>query len=303
MISARRSLRPGAEARRGHPQQPRQQLVEPLAAHPVALQPQRRAGILGGRHGRNRHGGATGGHQHGLFTGLDPLPHLEHRRLQAALDEGPQKLHPLGGQRILVHKLALQPHGPHTGAAEGAGIAAVRQHQFRGATADVEDQMGLIPKGHAREHPQVNQAGLLRATHQIHLQAELLLDGLQEFPTVGGLAHGAGGRRHHIAGLHAMAGGQLAAMAQGGERPLDGLGAQVARLRVALPQPGGRLLREQHREAAQGRVHLGDQQVNRVGADVDARHRANRAAGGLGQASMAAEAGPLSHRCRPARQP
>ena len=208
-----------------------------------------------------------------------------------------------GGERFLVDKLALQPHGPNPGAGEGTGIAAVCQHQFRGASTDVQDQMGLIAEGHAGEHPQVDQAGLLGATHQIHLQAELLLDRLQEFTAVGGLPHGAGGRRHHIAGLHAMAGGQLAAMAQGGERPLDGFGAEVARLRIALPQPGGRLLRQQHREAAQSRVHLGDQQVNRVGADVDARHRADRAAGGLGQASMAAEAGSLSHRCSPARQP
>jgi hypothetical protein len=295
--------RHGAPLRRGHPQQPRQQLVEPLAAHPVALQPQRRAGILGGRHGRNRHGGAAGGHQHRPLAGLEPLPHLEHRRLQRPLNEGPQKLHPLGGQRVVVHEFPLQAHRPHAGAGEGAGVAAIRQHQFGGAAADVQDQVGLIAEGHARQHAQVDQARLLRAAHQIHLQPQLLLDRLQEFAAVGGLPHGAGGGRHHIAGLHAVAGRQLTAMAQGGEGPFDRLGAEVARLRIPLPQAGGRLLREQHRKAAQGRVHLGDQQVNRVGADVDARHRAERAAGGLGQAPMAAEARPLSHRCRPHRQP
>ena len=73
--------------------------------------------------------------------------------------------------------------------------------------------MGCLAKTHAREHTQVNQARLLRAADQVHLQAQLVLQGRQELAAVGGLAHGAGGGGDDL--LHPLAMGQVTAVAQG----------------------------------------------------------------------------------------
>lgn len=130
----------------------------------------------------------------------------------------------------------MQPHGPHAGAGQGTGVATVRQDQFGGAAADVQDQVGLLAESHAREDAEVDQPGLLRAADQVHLQAQLLLHRLQELAAVGRLTHGAGGGGEDVAELDAMAGGQLAAVAQGDEGPLDRLRAEVAGVGIALPR-------------------------------------------------------------------
>ena len=167
--------------------------------------------------------------------------------------------------------------------------------------------MGLIPEGHAREHTQVDQAGLLRTAHQIHLEAKLLLDRLKKIAAVRRFPHGTGGSSHHIAGLHTVAGSKLAAMAQGGEGPLDRIRGEIAGVRIPLPQARGGFLRENHRKRAQFRVHRCHQQVNGIGADVDPRHGADGApdgaVGGLAHAAIASRAAPLSHCCTPAAQP
>ena len=130
--------------------------------------------------------------------------------------------------------------------------------------------MGFVAEGHAREHAQVDQPGFLRAAHQLHINTELLLHRLHELAPVGGLPHGAGGGGEDL--LHPVAGGELAAVAQGQESPLDRRRAEVARFRIALTQAGGGFLRLHHAERAQHRINGSDQQMDRVGADVDRRH-------------------------------
>ena len=127
-----------------------------------------------------------------------------------------------------------------------------------------------VPEGHPRHHTEVDQAGFLRPTHQIHIQVELLLQGQQEIAAVGGFAHRTGGRSHDL--LYAMAGGQITAMAQGAEGPLDRISTEIARVRIPFAQARRRLFSQHHTEAVQRWIDRGDQQMNRVGADVDRRH-------------------------------
>jgi hypothetical protein len=75
-----------------------------------------------------------------------------------------------------------------------------------------------------------------------------------------------------------MAKGQIAIVAQGEESPLDRLGSEVTAMGISFSEPGGGLLSQHHTEAAQLRIHLCHQQVNRVGADVN---RSNPASTGL----------------------
>ena len=91
------------------------------------------------------------------------------------MDVGLEKGVLIGWQRILPTKFPLQPHRPNPGTGEGTGIAAIGKHQLSGATTDIQDQVGLIAKGHPRKHAQIDQTGLLRTTHQIHLEAQLVL--------------------------------------------------------------------------------------------------------------------------------
>ena len=130
--------------------------------------------------------------------------------------------------------------------------------------------MGLVAESHARKHTQIDQPRLLGPAYQIHLQAQLLLQRHQKIPAVGGLSHGAGGRRDDL--LHPMAKGQIAIVAQGAESSLDRLGTEVTAMGIPFAEPGGGLLSQHHAETAQLRIHLCHQQVNRVGADVDRRH-------------------------------
>ena len=262
--------RQAAALLRGHQQQPRHQLVDPLLAEAVALQLQRRGGILRRSQGGQGHGRAACAHQLDRFSSSQGLFQLGHGRIHGPLDIGLQEPAALGRQGIGLAKLPLQAHGADAGAGEHPGVGAIGQHELGGATTDVDDGVGALAEGHAREHPQIDQPGLLRPAHQIHLQAELLLEGLQELAAVGRLANGAGGGGHDL--LHAVALRQLAVVAEGAEGPFHGLGAEVAAQRVALPEPGGGLLSEEHAKTAQLLVHLGDQQVDRVGADVDGRH-------------------------------
>ena len=127
--------------------------------------------------------------------------------------------------------------------------------------------MGLIAKGHPRKHAQIDQAGLLRTTHQLHLEAQLLLQGHQKIAPIGRLPHRAGGSSHDL--LNPMTERQVPVLPEGPKRPLNGIGAQITGLRIPLPQARGGFFGHQHRETAQLRIHLRHQQVDGVGADID----------------------------------
>jgi hypothetical protein len=201
---------------------------------------------------------------------LQGRAHLRHRRIQRPLDVGLQKGAPRRRQRVGLAEFPLQPHRADARAVQHPGIAAVGQHQFGGTTADVHDQVGLLSEAHAGEHAQIDQPRLFRPAHQVHRQAQLLLHRLQKLLAVGRLAHGTGGRRHDL--FHAVAGRQLAVVAQAAEGPLDRRRAQVTRVGIPLPQAHRGLLGVQHAEAAERHVHLGDHQVKGIGADVDGGH-------------------------------
>jgi hypothetical protein len=86
-----------------------------------------------------------------------------------------------------------------------------------------------------------------------------------------------------------MAKGQIAIVAQGAESPLNRLGTEITAMGIPFAKPGGGLLSKYHAEAAQLRIHLCHQQVNRVGAYVNC---GNPATTGL------LEVGGLNHRAQ-----
>ena len=122
--------RQGTPLLRGHAHQPGHQLVDPFAAEPVALQFQRRCGVVDSGQGRQCHGGAAGAHQLGAFPRSQCPLQFGHRRIQGALDVGLQKPSPIGGKWIDLAELALQPHRTDARAGQHAGIGAIGQHQF-----------------------------------------------------------------------------------------------------------------------------------------------------------------------------
>ena len=82
--------------------------------------------------------------------------------------------------------------------------------------------------------------------------------------------------------------GQVAAVAEGLQGPFDRHLGELAPLFLALTQAGGRLFGDHHIEAAKGRIHRCDQQVGRIGADVDGGDPTDLGVGGLGHRSTSA---------------
>ena len=139
----------GATLIRSERQHPLHQRIQRIAAELSAMQAAFEFRAIHGQQGRSSHGRAAGSHQHRRFIGLQPAAHLLNRWLQAALNEGPQKLDPLGFQRLLTDEIALQTHRPNAGAGERTGIAGISQDQLGGAAADIEDVVGMLGKVHA----------------------------------------------------------------------------------------------------------------------------------------------------------
>ena len=110
--------------------------------------------------------------------------HLVHRRLEGALNECLQERASLRRNRIIFDEIPLQSDGSHPGAGEHEHLVHPRG-SVRWIHRRCREQMRTITEGHARQHAQIDQARLLRTTHQIHLKTEDVLDALQEIPTVG----------------------------------------------------------------------------------------------------------------------
>ncbi len=123
--------------------------IEALTGHPVPVQLQRRSIVLTGGQRTDRHGRAAGGDQHRNLARFDPAVHLVHRRLEGSLNERLEERASLGWNRIVLDEIPLQSDGPHPGAGERAGITSIREDQFGGAAADVEQQMRTIAERHA----------------------------------------------------------------------------------------------------------------------------------------------------------
>ena len=255
---------------RSHRHQFLDNAIQPLARHPVTVQFQRRTFVLTGRQCTDGHGRAAGGDENGYFPRLDPPVHLVNGRLQGSLDEGLQERASLRGDRIILDEIPLQAHRTHPRAGESAGIASIGKDQLRRSPTDVQQQVGTITEGHPREHPQVDQTGLLRATDEIHIDAKAILNALEKLPAIGSLADGAGGGGHDL--LHVVTDGQIPEPSQCFESTIHSSRGQLAAVRIAFPKAGGRLLRQFDAERAKDGVHAGHQEMGGVGADVNGCH-------------------------------
>ena len=173
----------------------------------------------------------------------------------------------------LEGRLAQEAVGEADGAQlEAAGVdhlARLADHELGGAPAYVDQEVALIEHGHGLEHAQVDEAGLLRTRHHVHLDSGFIPGPPEELVAVLGLPHRAGG---HSPDLGPGPVGQLAEAAQGVDPSLHGVGGEDLHVARARPQAHDLLLAVDHLEAAVA-LGPGHHQVDGVGTDVDGRHR------------------------------
>ena len=160
--------------------------------------------------------------------------------------------------------------------------AAADVGQLQAAAAEIADQP--VGVGKAGEDALPRQPPFLLAGDDLRLEAERP-DLVEKGVAVAGVAHRGGGEDPDVAHLHLA--DQQAEAAQGGERPGPRPLAEHAGLAQPLAEAGEHLFVEDDRgRARSARI---DDQADRVGADVDDRHR------------LGVKQGPAPH--EPRRQP
>ena len=112
----------------------------------------------------------------------------------------------------------------------------------------------------------MDQARLLLAGNDVHLDAGATAHGVEEFLRVLRLPHRAGGDGPDE--LRLLGGDRTLELLDRGDPGLDRLGRQAPRRECFTPEPDGGLLPRQHLEHA-AFVHGGHEQLDAVGADVD----------------------------------
>ena len=238
-----------------------------------AVQLQRRAvaPLVGGDDGHVLDG-ARAAHRHLEAVGQDlPGAGRQERAQVVAGPVDPLGRHPAAGK---------EPFGETDGAQlEAAGpqrLAALAHHELGGAAADVHEHELAVVHGQGLQHPQVDEAGLLHSRDHLDLDAGLPSAALEELALVLGLPHGTGGHGPQLSVEHV---GRLTEAGQRRHPPLHGVGAEVLHVARARSEANHLLLRGQYLEAAV-RHHLGHDEMDRVGSDVD---RGQDAGGLLGR--------------------
>ena len=155
--------------------------------------------------------------------------------------------------------------------------------QLGAAAADVAQQQALVVHGHGLQHAEVDEPGLLHPRDDVDVHPGLAPRPVDELVAVLRLAHGGGGHRGDRRVVHL---GDLTEAVEGGDGPVDGVGAELAHVAGARAEAHHLLLPLEDLEPGTGvaRGHPGDHAVHGVGADVDGGEGLARRSGGRGHA-------------------
>ena len=159
-----------------------------------------------------------------------------------------------------------QPHRAQRQALGQEDPLAVGDDELRRAAADVDQKERVEARGEFAARRQVDQARLLLAGNDVHLDARAAAHGVEEFLGVLRLPHRAGGDGPDE--LRLLGGDRTLELLDHGDPGLDRLGRQAPRREGFAPEPHRGLLPRQHLENA-ALVHGGHEQLDAVGADVD----------------------------------
>ena len=198
---------------------------------------------------------------------------LAHLLVDGIVDPAAQGLPVLASERVRLAIPLAQPHRPQRQRGDLLDHAPRRENHLGAASPDVDDGgqavVQVVVAGHAPER----QPGLLFGGHDLDTHPAAPPSLADEVPPVRSLAHRAGGDRAQLADAEALGDGlhppqrlerllhRAVADAPAGVEPA----AQPRHLAVLVEHPVGSV-----------RLHLGDDQPHRVGADVDRRETRRR---------------------------
>ena len=209
---------------------------------------------------------------------------LSNHRRQATPHEVPARPHRLRAGR------AIGEEGPRHAQRAELDRSCVRdllppaEHHLGRTAAHVDQHHVDVPDGQRLQRPEPDEAGLLVARDDLHVDARLHQGTGQELTRVARLAHGGGGHGEHR-GVQAV--GELTAPGERGDSTVDGVLLEVLHLALAGTQAHHLLEAGDDLESvvAGGSRH---DHVDRVGADVDGGQH-------LGEGTRGTRAGGQGH--------
>ena len=86
-----------------------------------------------------------------------------------------------------------QPNTPERKTGAKMFVLALAQNEFGAAAAHIQKQQWLDREGRIRRHPLKNQISFLVTGKDLNFQSGCLVNGIEEFPGIDGIARRAGG--------------------------------------------------------------------------------------------------------------
>ena len=168
-----------------------------------------------------------------------------------------------------MHELGGEPADAEGHARRPAEPGRVADHDLDAAAADVDARARARARapGSTRTARE-DEAGLLEPADDLHLHSGLGLDAVDQLAAVRGGADRARGLRDHLLGAEGV--GELAEPAHARDRAVAGGQRDPVLPRDLVAEAEHVLLAGDGLERAVG-VHVGDEQVERVGAEVERR--------------------------------
>src|SRR6266508_3037292 len=207
------------------------------------------------RAGRAHEVGDVGGADRRRQLAVEAGTHLTIELAVAWLVHGARKREPLR------ERVDTEPQAHHR-----PDRVVFGQHVLRAAAADIEHEDGARQRAEAVPYATEREAGLGFAAHDVDPPTGRLFDRRREGAAVGRLAHGTG--RHDLDVTRAEPGAALDVAAHDSERSSHRGLTERSRVGKALAEPGARLVLIDYLPCRPAE-HVGDEQPDRVAADID----------------------------------
>ena len=215
-----------------------------------------------GRHVAHRPRGAVGDVDVETTHGRHGMHRSQtHGTLQALVVVGRDPTRDVGQAGI-----AGQAHGAQRQAVEEQVAPAVADDHLGAAAPDVEAEGSALAELDAAPDAEVDEARLLAARHDVHVESGFAAQARHEGALVAGLACGRGGHGDDLA--RTVAAGERRKGAADGHAALDRRRPQQMVAELLLAQAHGLALQADH-PVVLPRRDLHDHETHRVGADVD----------------------------------
>ncbi len=173
-----------------------------------------------------------------------------------------------------VHRVASEEAGTH---ADGAQLqAAGREHltafadeELGGSSSDVDEHEAAVEHRHGLQHAEMDEARLLDAGDDLDVDARLVVGASDEVVVVLRLPHRA---RRDRSDRRRFGFRDATHVREGSDAPVDGVGGEALHVAGTRAEADHLALPRHHIEAIV-RCHPRDDEVDRVGADVDRGQR------------------------------